>query len=200
MASSQKLKGKWALGIEPRHFMWVLRGQLAVSERLGGYGDAHRRVRRQEEIIWTKVNGFDRIVSLIPNNSNLHNYDEEDMAWIHRPLRGPEDGERYLNRIYSDINMLTTQGFKILMHREELGDHVTGLIAGYLVWTKMVEDQPKAIVTVEQLLERQIGPVGRELVAVAGNIDRDAMNQAEDEADEVEAEVEGAEFEIDLRD
>ncbi len=198
MASSQKLKGKWALGIEPRHFKWVLRGQLAVCERLGGYGEAHRRVRRQEEIIWTKVNGFDRILSLIPNTSNLHNYDEEDMAWIHRPFRGPEDGERFLNHIYSDINMLTTQGFKILMHREELGDHITGLIAGYLVWTKMVEDQPKAIVTVEQLLERQIGPVGREIVAVAGNIDRETINEAI--AAEAEAAAETDEIEIDLRD
>ena len=36
----------------------------------------------------------------------------------------------------------------------------------------MVVDQPKAIVTVEQLLSRQIGPLGREIVAVAGEIDR----------------------------
>jgi len=67
--------------------------------------------------------------------------------------------------------MLTTQGFKILMHREELGDHVTGLMAGYLVWTGMVPEQPKAIVTIEQLLSRPIVPVGREIVAVAGAID-----------------------------
>ncbi len=179
MASSQRLKGKWALGIQPRHFKWVLRGQFAVAERLGGYGDAHRRVRRQEEIIWTKVNGFDRILSLIPNTSNLHNYDEEDMAWVHRPFRGPEDGEAFLHQLYSDINVLTTQGFKILMHREELGDHVTGVIAGYLVWTKMVPDQPRAIVAVEQLLERPIGPVGREIVAVAGEIDRSDIPEPE---------------------
>ena len=176
MASSQKLKGKWALGIEPRHFTWVLRNQLAVSERLGGYGEAHRRVRRQEEVIWAKVNGFDRILSLIPNNANLHSYDEEDVSWVHRPFRGPEDGDRFLNQLYSDINMLTTQGFKVLMHREDLSDHVTGIIAGYLVWTGMVTDQPKAIVTVEQLLSRQIGPLGREIVAVAASIDRDEID------------------------
>ncbi len=210
--ASQKLKGKWALGIEPRNFKWVLRGQLAVSERLGGYGDAHRRVRRQEEIIWSRVNGFDRILSLIPNNANLHNYDEEDVSWIHRPFRGPEDGEAFLNRVYSDVNMLTTQGFKILMHREDLGDHVSGLVAGYLVWTEMVPDLPKAIVAVEQLLSQQIGPVGREIVAVAGRIDREAMNAAAAEA-AAKAEAEAGEAaadalhealdkadEIDLRD
>ncbi|MGI9608411.1 MAG: hypothetical protein ACR2P0_19940 [Acidimicrobiales bacterium] len=170
MASSQRLKGKWALGIEPRHFTWVLRDRLAVCERPGGYGDAHRRVRRQEEIIWTRVNGFDRIVSLIPNNANLHNYDEEEVAWIHRPFRGAEDGARYLTTLYTDLNTLTTQGFRLLMHREELGDHISGLIAGYLVWTEMVPDQPQAIVTVEQLLSRPMGPVGREIVALAGSV------------------------------
>lgn len=176
MAPSHKLKGKWALGIEPRHFTWVLRNQLAVCERPGGYGDAHRRVRRQEEVIWARVNGFDRILSLIPNNANLHSYDEEDVSWVHRPFRGPEDGDRFLNQLYADINMLTTQGFRVLMHREEVGDHVTGIIAGYLVWTGMVLDQPKAIVTVEQLLSRPIGPLGREIVAVAASIDRDEID------------------------
>ena len=210
--ATQKLKGKWALGIEPRNFKWVLRGQLAVCERLGGYGDAHRRVRRQEEIIWSRVNGFDRIMSLIPNNANLHNYDDEDVSWIHRPFRGPEDGEAFLNRVYSDINILTTQGFKILMHREELGDHVSGLVAGYLVWTEMVPEQPKAIVAVEQLLSQQIGPVGREIVAVAGRIDREALTaeaaeaaalkeaEAAEEIIDGETVIDLQEDEIDLRD
>ena len=40
----------------------------------------------------------------------------------------------------------------------------------------MVTDQPKAIVTVEQLLSRQIGPLGREIVAVAASIDRDEID------------------------
>ncbi len=176
MAASRQLKGKWALGIEPRHFTWVLRDRLAVCERLGGYGDAHRKVRRQEEIIWTRVNGFDRILSLIPNNANLHNYDEEDMAWIHRPFRGPEDGARYLGALFADLQTLTTQGFKILMHREELGDHVSGIIAGYLVWSGMVPEEPKAIVTIEQLLSRPMGPLAREIVNVAASINAEDIN------------------------
>ena len=212
--ASQKLKGKWALGIEPRNFKWVLRDQLAVCERLGGYGNAHRRVRRQEEIIWARVNGFDRILSLIPNNANLHNYDEEDVSWIHRPFRGPEDGEAFLHRVYADMNMLTTQGFKILMHREELSDHVSGLVAGYLVWTEMVPEEPKAIVAVEQLLSQQIGPVGREIVSVASRIDREAFiaeaaalaeaREAEEsaapEAEDIGTEDIDVREEIDLRD
>jgi hypothetical protein len=40
-------KGKWAQGIPPRNFAWIMKDRLAVSERPGGYGANHRRVRRQ---------------------------------------------------------------------------------------------------------------------------------------------------------
>ena len=58
------MKGKWAQGIVPRNFAWVMKDQLAVCERPGGYGVNHRKVRRQEEIIWVRENGFARIISL----------------------------------------------------------------------------------------------------------------------------------------
>ena len=175
MPSSQKLKGKWALGIEPRHFTWILRDRLALCERPGGFGEAHRKVRRQEEIIWVRMNGFDRIVSFIPNNANLHSYDEEDVAWIHRPFRGAEDGIEYLTSIYADLHTLITQGFRLLLHREEISDELLGLLAGYLVWSGMVPSQPDALVTVEQLLSRPIGPAGREIVTLAASRPRDAV-------------------------
>jgi hypothetical protein len=40
------VKGKWAQGIQPRNFAWILKDRLAVCERPGGYGANHRRVRR----------------------------------------------------------------------------------------------------------------------------------------------------------
>ncbi len=52
-----RLRGKWALGITPRNFTWIMKDKLAICERPGGYGDNHRRVRRQEEIIWLRENG-----------------------------------------------------------------------------------------------------------------------------------------------
>ena len=60
------MKGKWAAGIVPRNFAWVIKDQLAVCERLGGYGENHRKVRRQEEIIWVQQQGFARVISLLP--------------------------------------------------------------------------------------------------------------------------------------
>ena len=80
------MKGKWAQGIQPRNFAWVMKGKLAVCERPGGYGANHRRVRRQEEIIWIREQGFTCVVSIIPAPHNLHNYTELDVTWRHRPF------------------------------------------------------------------------------------------------------------------
>ncbi len=52
------MKGKWARGITPRFFAWIIKGHLAVSERPGGYARNHRKVRRQEEILWLRGEGL----------------------------------------------------------------------------------------------------------------------------------------------
>ncbi|MEZ5340801.1 MAG: hypothetical protein R2706_04955 [Acidimicrobiales bacterium] len=77
-------KGKWAQGIQPRHFRWIIAGKLAICERPGGYGGNHRRVRRQEEIIWIRENRFSFVVSLIPSDHNLH----ATTSWVCRGNTG----------------------------------------------------------------------------------------------------------------
>ena len=84
------MKGKWAKGIPPRFFCWIIKDQLAISERPGGYARNHRKVRRQEEILWLRGEGFTRVVSLLPSSHNLHAYDELEMRWSHVPF-GPQD-------------------------------------------------------------------------------------------------------------
>ena len=71
------MKGKWAAGIPPRNFTWVIKDRLAMSERPGGFAPNHRKVRRQEEIIWLQVQGFTRVVSLLPSSHNLRAYEEK---------------------------------------------------------------------------------------------------------------------------
>jgi hypothetical protein len=161
------VKGKWAQGIQPRNFAWVMKDRLAVCERPGGYGANHRRVRRQEEIIWIREQGFTCVVSVIPSPHNLHNYDELGVTWIHRPF-GPHDEARVtLEELYPELQAMLAAGGKLLLHGEELGDRISGLIAGYLVWAGLVATGPEATSLTERLVHRQIGPVGRELVAVA---------------------------------
>ena len=45
-----------------------------------------------------------------------------------------------------------------------MGDQICGLIAAYLLWRELVPTGPRAIEVVEQLLEKQIGSDGREIV------------------------------------
>jgi hypothetical protein len=161
------MKGKWAQGIVPRNFAWVIKDQLAVSERLGGYGPNHRRVRRQEEIIWVREQGFTRIVSLLPSPHNLHAYDELGVAWQHVPL-GPHDEPRVaLAELYPELRRQLGAGDRLLVHHEELGDVLQGAMTGYLIYAGLVPEGPRAIAIVEHLVHRPLGPAGRELVGVA---------------------------------
>ncbi len=165
------VKGKWAQGIEPRNFKWILKDQLAVCERPGGTGANHRRVRRQEEIIWIRENGFDLVFSLIVSPHNLHNYDELGVAWKHLPFPGPEVGKKGLHVIYTELHRMIDSGSRLIVHRDELADHVCGLLAGYLLWLGLMATPPEAIVAMEQLVTRQLGPLGRELVTMAAEMD-----------------------------
>lgn len=161
------VKGKWAQGIEPRNFRWVMKDSLAVCERPGGYGSNHRRVRRQEEIIWVREQGFSPVISVVPSPANLHNYDELGVKWQHRPFGNHDDAAAYLSTFYPELRDLLAAQAQVLIHGEELGDRLSGIIAGYLVWSGLLPTGPRAISLTERLVQRQLGPVGRELVTVA---------------------------------
>jgi hypothetical protein len=128
-------KGKWAQGITPRNFSWIIKDKLAVCERPGGYGANHRRVRRQEEIIWIREQGFTHVVSLLSSPHNLHNYDELGMPWLHRPFNPLDNPRHTVGAFYPELRELLRNGEKLIMHGSELGDGITGLMAGYLLWT-----------------------------------------------------------------
>ncbi len=162
-------KGKWAQGIRPRNFHWVISERLAVCERPGGYGANHRKVRRQEEIIWVREQGFTCVISMITAPHNLHNYDELGVVWRHRPV--PEDDLNIFEAaFFPELRTLLESGERILIHAEELSDRVCGLIAGYLLWNGLVESPPRVVTVIEQLTQRQLGPLGRELVAISQTI------------------------------
>ena len=164
------MKGKWAQGIKPRNFAWVVMDKIAVCERPGGYGANHRRVRRQEEIIWIREQGFTAVISLIPSPHNLHNYDEHGVVWHHRPFGPADDPEAVLAELYPKIDELTADGGKIIIHQDELGDLVSGVVAGYLRWKGLITDNPRVIAASERLLQRQLGPEARALVNLAAEM------------------------------
>lgn len=161
------MRGKWAAGIEPRNFSWVIKDKLAVSERPGGYARNHRRVRRQEEILWLREQGFTMVVSLLSSTHNLHAYQELAMKSVHMPFPPQDDPRIFLPPFYEALHGWLSSGETVLAHQEELGDRLMGVMGGYLLWSGILKQEPQAIEILERLVHRQMGPPGRELVALA---------------------------------
>jgi hypothetical protein len=161
------VKGKWAAGIPPRNFTWVIKDRLAMSERPGGFAPNHRRVRRQEEIIWLQMQGFTRVVSLLPSTHNLQAYEERALPCEHVPLPSMGDVRGVLAEIFRDLHVRLAAGERLLVHQDELGDRVSGTLAGYLLWSGRIPTGPQAITVLEHLTGHPMGPAGRELVAFA---------------------------------
>ena len=111
-------------GLEPRGFRWVIAGRLALSERIGGYGFQHRRVRREEE--------------------------------------GDE-----VEAIFSTMDAsLAPAGALVLIHRDTIDDAMSGILAGYLVHSGLVEDPIIATSVIQEIVGRPLGPKGRSLIPV----------------------------------
>jgi len=166
------MRGKWAAGIPPRNFTWIVPDRLGVSERPGGFGASHRRVRRHEEILWLKAQGFTRIVSLLPSPHNLAAYEEEGLACSHCPQGPTTDARSYLAECYRELETHLGGGDRILVHQDELSDRVTGFVAGFLVWSGLVATEPAAVTLVEREVGHRMGPGGRQLVVVASALPR----------------------------
>ena len=161
------MRGKWAAGIAPKHFTWIFPGQLAISERPGGFTANHRRVRRQEEILWLEGQQFTRIVSLLGTPHNLAAYDERKIASsnFEIPLIG-EAGDALLN-CFVELERALGAGEKVLLHHDELSDVTLGVPAGFLAWSKKTASGPQSITVTERLTGRPLGPVARTLVTAS---------------------------------
>src|SRR5262249_52429389 len=125
------MRGRWAQGLEPRNFTWVITGRLAISERPGGFARNHRKVRRQEELLWLAGHGFTHVLSLLESPPNLHAYEEASLAYEHIPLGRHEDLPERLRDVYTTLaRWLDDRSERILMHHEEFGDRLLGVVAG----------------------------------------------------------------------
>ena len=161
------MKGKWAEGIEPRNFVWVIKDALATCERPGGYGEHHRRVRRQEEIIWVRQHRFDVVYSLIAGSHNLHIYEELGMPFRHRPWPLHDQLAQYMEVLFTEIRGAVNAGLRVLVHKEEVDERLCGVMAAYLLWAGLVPDGPQVTAIAERIFQQRLGPHGRELVEIA---------------------------------
>ena len=140
--------------------------RLAASERPGGFARSHRKVRRQEELIWLAGHGFTKILSLLESPHNLHAYEEASIGYEHIPLGRHDEWPESLRAIYATLaSWLAAPNERVLIHHEEFGERLVGVLAGYLIYTGVLLEGPHAIVAMEKMTGRELGSVGREIVA-----------------------------------
>ena len=167
MTIGPPLRGRWAQGLQPRFFTWVIKDRLGAGERPGGFARNHRKVRRQEELIWLSVNGFTHIVSLLDSPHNLHAYDEAGLAYVHVPLGSHDELATRLLAIFTTLSkLLDSPEEKLYIHYEEFGDRLLGVLAGYLLYAGIVDNGPHTISIIEKLTGRSLDAIGREIVAI----------------------------------
>ena len=168
--STGALRGRWAQGLQPRNFTWVIRDRLGAGERPGGFARNHRKVRRQEELIWLGANGCTRSISLLDSPHNLQAYEEAGLASAHVPLGTHDELPLRLAEVYATLDALMADPEqKVFVHHEEFGDRLLGTLAGYLLHAEYVTLGPQAISIIEKLAVRSLDATGREIVAITVN-------------------------------
>jgi hypothetical protein len=80
------------------------------------------------------------------------------------------DAETTLAELYPAMYDWLRAGQRLIVHQDELGDRIMGVMAGYIRWSGILPDGPRAITVVEQILSRQMGSAGRRLVAMVDNL------------------------------
>lgn len=143
----------------------MIQGRLAVCERIGGYGFQHRRVRREEEIVWMADKGFNAVLSLLSSNQNQQAYEAAGLRFIHVPIEGelePEDVPEILAKFDEAMD---APDATVLVHRDLIDDTVVGLLGGYLVHASLIEDRIIATSVIQEIAGRPLGPEGRRLIS-----------------------------------
>ncbi len=151
--------------LKPKGFTWVIANRLAVSERIGGYGFQHRRVRREEEINWlVREAGINTVVTLLAGNQNMAAYEAAGLATHTEPI-SLEPGRVDPSSLFATLDrLLADPDATVLVHREIIDDTVGGLLGGYLVASGLVKDPILASALIQEILGRALGPEGRSLI------------------------------------
>ena len=151
-------------GLKPRDFAWVIQDRLAVSERIGGHGVQHRRVRREEEVAWLKQRGINAVLSLLDGNQNLRSYQAAGFRTYHHALPVELEDED-VEAIFAALDeALSPPDTVLLVHRDLVDDTVAGILAGYLLHSELLDDPIMATAVVQEIVGRPLGPEGRRLL------------------------------------
>ena len=89
------------------------------------------------------------------------------MPHAHVPLGRHDEWADRLPVLYGTLSSwLAIPRERVLIHHEEFGDRLLGVLAGYLLYAGYVTEGPHAVVVIERITGRQLGAMAREVVAV----------------------------------
>src|SRR5205085_649473 len=92
------------------------------------------------------------------------------VEYRHLPLGVHDDPGEVLPGIWNDLQGQLAAGDKVVVHHDDLGDRLLGVMGGYLIHAGLVPEAPRATAMIERLVERPTGPA-RAVLAVDARVD-----------------------------
>ena len=90
------------------------------------------------------------MLSILDSPHNLHAYEEAGMPYAHVPLGRHDEWPERLPVLYGTLQLVAGHpAERVLIHHEEFGDRLLGVLAGYLLYAGLVTEGPHAVVVIE---------------------------------------------------
>ena len=114
-----------------------------------------------------KEQGINTVLTFLPSSQNSAAYEAAGFRVLSHPVEGfPEEGEE-VNSIFATMDAsLAPAGASVLIHRDTIDDAMSGILAGYLVHSGLVEDPIIATSVIQEIVGRPLGPGGRSLIPI----------------------------------
>ncbi|MGI9539393.1 MAG: hypothetical protein ACR2N6_04510 [Miltoncostaeaceae bacterium] len=136
---------------EPRIYVWLVPGRLAVAERPGRGGRSHRRALRDSETRWWREQGVTTVVSGMRSRHGLIEYALEGLAIRWAPLRDlDDDGPAQLRELVATaIDALEVTEGAVLVHCDRANEWLAAIDAALRVALDLSEDVAGALAAVQ---------------------------------------------------
>ena len=144
-------------GLKPNDFNWIIEGKLAVSECIGGAGLTPRKLEEKKKFNGLRVRNKCNFL-FVRLRFQFKKLPGSRFRTYHYPLADDVPMES-LNIIFEAIKeALLDKERKLLIHREYLDEEVPGILAGYLIYSKLLDDPILARTILEKILEKPLSP------------------------------------------